>query len=163
MRLAARIIVLVAFAAVPAAARAEPHDMTALLADGADNDASTQDDELPLFVTADGWTPDIKTPGPDLGDFPNSAFTLPRGGIYVEQGPFTLQTGNRQVAGAYLWPFLLRFGLTDNVEFRVFANGLTSTFGADGVTGFAPLALDFKVHLWNDRMEFFRPAASLEV
>ena len=165
MHPAARIIAIAAVLAAPSLGRSQQQELTAVLADDATATEwlQNQDEELPLFVAADDYTPDITQPGPDLGDFPNSAFTLPRGGIYIEQAPFTLQTGNRQVAAGYTWPFLLRFGLTDDVEFRVFGNGLTSTFGTGGTTGFAPLALDLKVHLWNDRMEVWRPAASLEV
>src|SRR5262245_44895110 len=39
----------------------------------------------------DSW-PNIKEPGPDLGDFPNSAFTLPKGRMYFESGTFSLLT-----------------------------------------------------------------------
>lgn len=134
----------------------------ALLAEHDSNEVPSEDEALPLFFGA-SWTPDISKPGPDMGDFPNSAFTLPRGGVYVEQGPFTLQTAGDNLPAMYSWPFLLRFGLTDDVEFRMFASGLTSTLGADNTTGFAPLALDLKVHLWDDRMEYLRPAVALEV
>jgi hypothetical protein len=64
---------------------------------------------------------------------------------------------------AYAWPFLIRYGVTDDVEFRVFANGLTSVLDGNAVTGFSPLAFDLKVHLWDDQRERFIPASSLEV
>jgi len=164
MRLAARIIAIASVLAATAAGRAQLLEPTAVVDGSEASDwIASEDEEPPLFFAANRPAPDIASPGPDLGDFPNSAFTLPRGGIYVEQGPFTLQTANRQVPVIYTWPFLLRFGLTDDVEFRVFGSGLTSISGPNGTTGFAPLALDLKVHLWNDRMEVLRPAASLEV
>ncbi len=107
--------------------------------------------------------PDITTPGPDMGDFPNSAFTLPKGRSYVEFSPITLVNADRQTPAAYVAPYLLRYGLTDNVEFRLFGNGVTRVGGASPTTGFSPLNLDMKIHLWNDRKEWLVPAVSLEI
>jgi hypothetical protein len=107
--------------------------------------------------------PDVSEPGPDMGDFPNSAFTLPRGRSYIEFSPVTLLNADRQAPAAYIAPFLLRYGLSDNVEFRVLGNGLTHVGGSSPSTGFSPLNLDLKVHLWNDRKEWLVPAMSLEV
>lgn len=107
--------------------------------------------------------PDISDPGPDLGDFPNSAFTLPKGRFNVEMCPATFRTSNAANAAAYAWPYMLRYGVTQDVEFRVSGSGLTSVFGAEGTTGFGVLVFDTKVHMWDDRMDDFIPAASLEV
>lgn len=107
--------------------------------------------------------PNISEPGPDMGDFPNSAFTLPKGRAYAEFSPVTLFTADRQNPQGYAAPFLLRYGLTDDVEFRLFGNGVIHIGGSDATTGFGPLNLDFKVHLWNDRKEWLIPAVSLEV
>jgi hypothetical protein len=107
--------------------------------------------------------PDIAVPGPDMGDFPNSSFTLPKGRSYVEVAPFTLLSPDRQSPSTYYAPFLLRYGVTDDLEFRIFANGLVHVFGDQPTTGFSPLALDFKIHLWDDKREWFLPASSLEV
>lgn len=108
-------------------------------------------------------SPDISDPGPDMGDFPNSAYTLPRGRAYIESGPFSIRSANSQNRPLYAWPFLLRYGVTDDVEFRLFSSGLISEFGDDSTSGFAPLVFDLKVHLWDGRKEWFIPAASLEV
>ncbi|MFN0051643.1 MAG: transporter [Planctomycetales bacterium] len=107
--------------------------------------------------------PDVKEPGPDLGDFPNSAFTLPKGRCYVELAPFTLAAADEESPASYTTPFLLRYGVTDDVEFRIFASGLTYVSGGQPSFGISPLALDFKVHLWDDQREWLLPAASLEV
>lgn len=112
--------------------------------------------------TDDGW-PDITLPGPDMGDFPNSASTLPKGRSYFETAPLTLVSKGDSNPTAYAWPFLFRYGVTDDVESRLFANGLTSVLSGDSVTGFSPLAFDLKVHLWDDQRERFIPASSLEV
>jgi hypothetical protein len=110
----------------------------------------------------DSW-PNISEPGPDMGDFPNSAFTVPKGGVQVEFSPVTLLKADRQNPAAYATPFLLRFGLTDNVEFRLLGFGLISAGGPSPTTGVAPPKLDMKVHLWNARKQWLLPAASLEV
>jgi len=107
--------------------------------------------------------PNIAEPGPDMGDFPNSAFTLPKGRAYVEFSPVTLFTADSQNPQGYIAPYLLRYGVTDDVEFRIFGNGLTHLGGPAPTTGFSPLNLDLKVHLWNDRREWLVPAMSLEV
>jgi hypothetical protein len=107
--------------------------------------------------------PNISEPGPDMGDFPNSAFTLPKGRAYFEFSPVTLFNADRQNPQGYVAPYLLRYGLTNDVEFRIFGNGITSIGGPAPTTGFSPLNLDLKVHLWNDRKEWLIPAVSLEV
>lgn len=124
----------------------------------------------PLFAPAPAvpgreppsW-PNIEEPGPDMGDFPNSAFTLPKGRAYVEFSPVTMFTADRQNPQGYVAPYLLRYGVTDNLEFRIFGNGVTHIGGSVPTTGFSPLNLDLKVHLWNDRKEWLIPAVSLEV
>ncbi|MDB5335723.1 MAG: hypothetical protein JWN70_1342 [Planctomycetaceae bacterium] len=108
--------------------------------------------------------PDITEPGPDMGDYPNSAYTLPQGRIYVEFAPLTLQTADRFNSASYNFPFLLRYGITDDVELRLISSGLASVFDpGNTVSGFTPLIIDTKIHLWDDQIERFIPAASLEV
>ncbi|MBL9081396.1 MAG: hypothetical protein JNK76_06295 [Planctomycetales bacterium] len=114
---------------------------------------AAEDDDAP---------PDITEPGPDMGNFPNSAFTLRKGRSYVESAPLTMTTGNSAGPAAYLWPYLLRYGITDDVELRLLGNGLTSTFGQSPTTGFSPLCVDLKVHLW-DGDDRLIPSTSLEV
>lgn len=107
--------------------------------------------------------PDIKEPGPDFGDFPNSSFTLPKGRSYIEVAPLSLAGPDSQTPSSYAAPFLLRYGVTDDLEFRIFATGITHVFGSNPTTGFSPLALDLKIHLWDDKREWLLPASSLEV
>lgn len=130
-------------------------------------DPSTFTDLPRLLTTTDVAVPsepDIAKPGPDMGDYPNSAFTLPKGRAYVEFAPFTYQTADANNPASYNWPFMLRYGITDNVEFRLIGSGLTAVYPpGDTTIGFAPLILDTKVHLWNDKMDMLIPAASLEV
>jgi hypothetical protein len=106
--------------------------------------------------------PDLRTPGPDMGDYPNSAYTLPKGRTYIEFSPVTLSNADRENPASYNAPFLLRYGLTDDVEFRIFSNGVTHDGGKFSTTGFSPLGLDMKIHLWDDRREWLIPAVSFE-
>lgn len=117
---------------------------------------------LPLLSTTS--EADISKPGPDMGDYPNSAYTLPKGRAYVEFAPFTYQTADPQNSASYNFPFLLRYGVTDNVELRLLGSGLTSVYDPSGtVTGVAPLIIDTKIHMWDDQIKRLIPAASLEV
>ena len=61
---------------------------------------------------------------------------------------------------------MLRFGLTDNVEFRLFSNGpsvIWPSEGDPGFQGFAPLVFDLKIHLWGEKEWEWTPIVGLEV
>ena len=62
----------------------------------------------------------IRNPGPDLANFPNSAFTLPRGRAYVEVSPVNLSTPNSGSPATFSACYLLRYGLIDDLELRLF-------------------------------------------
>jgi hypothetical protein len=111
--------------------------------------------------------PDIRAPGPDSSDFPNSPYTLPRGWNYLEMSPLTYTSSiNTIQSQSYSWNYLLRMGLTDRVEFRLFGNGLSwqaAGLGQPETTGFAPLVFDTKIHFFEENKEMFIPATGLEV
>ena len=73
---------------------------------------------------------------------------------------------NGNQPAVYQWEFLLRYGLTDNLEFRLFSNGL-SVQSAQGkqpaTTGFSPLAFDFKANFWEENTRYHIPAMGIEV
>jgi len=119
-------------------------------------------DKNPIPKAERPW-PDISDPGPDLGDYPNSAYTLPKGRCYIETTPLTLSGPDSEGPASYILPFLFRYGVTDDVEFRLFGSSITHIFGDSPTTGLSPLNIDLKVHLWDDRREWLLPAASLEV
>jgi hypothetical protein len=117
-----------------------------------------------LAENASPTEPSIRTPGPDLANFPNSAFTLPKGRSYVELMPFnfskrTADGAPSQVSAGYL----LRYGLTDDFELRLMSEGYTVERGNGGASGMSPQILDFKWHLWDERKESFLPAFGIEV
>ncbi|UZR28499.1 transporter [Methylococcus mesophilus] len=106
--------------------------------------------------------PTIREPGPDLSNLPNSSYTLPEGGIYLEMSPFTLQGASSNSVKQYNWEFLFRYGLTDDVELRLFTQGLTVQGPPQSATGFSPLTFDTKVHLYKDDFENFNYSVGLE-
>jgi hypothetical protein len=110
---------------------------------------------------------DIRDPEPDAANFPNSPYTLPKGRLYIENSPLGLygRSPNRLQRGIYQWEFLLRYGLTDNCELRLFSNGLTAETGRlrrPATSGFSPLAFDFKMNLWEENTRYHLPAMGFE-
>jgi hypothetical protein len=111
---------------------------------------------------------DIRDPDPDTANFPNGAYTIPKGRLYIENSPLGLFGPSRNgfQPRTYQWEFLVRYGLTDNLELRLFSNGLTHE-GANGsqpaTTGFSPLAFDFKVNFWEENTRYHIPAMGVEM
>jgi Putative MetA-pathway of phenol degradation len=126
-----------------------------LLDDSTDDDDPSQED--PSGVRS------IRSPGPDISNFPNSPFTLRQGRFYIETSPVFISGPSRGTPATYNAEFLLRYGLTDRVELRLFSNGPTFERGPAGANGMAPLAWDIKTNLWEENLEYHIPAVGLEV
>jgi hypothetical protein len=107
--------------------------------------------------------PDIREPGPDTANFPNSPHTLPQGRAYIETSPVFLSGPSRGTPPTYNAEFLLRYGLTDRVELRLFGNGPTFETGPLGSNGLGPIAYDIKTSLWKENKDYHIPAVGLEV
>lgn len=107
--------------------------------------------------------PNIRKPGPDTANFPNAAFTLPQGRLYIEASPLFLSGASKASPKTYNAEFLIRYGLTDRVELRLFGNGPTFETGQSASNGFAPLAYDIKTNLWQENRKYWIPAVGLEV
>lgn len=109
---------------------------------------------------------DISSPGPDTANYPNSPLTLPKGRSYIETVPGTYSlAGDDGTPGTWSWPFMMRTGLTDNVEFRIISQGPTvvgATATDPAVDGFAPLVFDLKIHLWGDKDLLYWPIVGVE-
>jgi len=111
---------------------------------------------------------DIRDPDPDTANFPNGAYTIPKGRVYIENSPLGLYNTSRNGTQPriYQWEFLFRYGITDNLEFRIFSNGLSHQSAqkhTPAVTGFSPLAFDFKANFWEENTRYFIPAMGIEV
>lgn len=110
--------------------------------------------------------PSIRDPGPDTANYPNSPDTIPRGAVYLEVSPvfFTAAITTIQPQ-TYNAEALLRLGLTDRMEFRLFSSGLTwqaAGLGLPATSGVSPLVFDTKIHLWDENRDWFVPAAGFE-
>ena len=108
----------------------------------------------------------IRDPDPDTANFPNGAYTLPKGRLYIENSPVGLYGASKTSPRIYQWEYLIRYGLTDNLEFRIFSNGFTSQaqFGKQAaVVGYSPLAFDFKANFWEENTRYHIPAMGMEM
>ena len=105
--------------------------------------------------------PNIREPGPDSANFPNSPYTLPKGMAYFETTPSVAGKGSSNPR-TYSTPTLLRYGLTDDVELRLFTNSLTVE-SSPNRAGFSPVVFDMKVHFWDENKDLFLPAVGMEI
>jgi hypothetical protein len=110
---------------------------------------------------------DIRDPDPDTANFPNGAYTVPKGRLYIENSPGGFYAGSRKGSpGVYQWEYLIRYGLTDNLEFRIFSNGFTAQAKSEArpaTTGVSPLAFDFKANFWEENTRYHIPAMGAEI
>jgi hypothetical protein len=130
-----------------------------------DDTPTPPDEESAFFPEERGLfgVSDIRSPGPDIANFPNSPYTLKQGRFYFEASPVGLAGPSRGTPVTYNMEFLLRYGLTDRVELRLFGDGPTWQWGRPGTTdGFAPLAWDLKVNFWRENRKYFIPATGFE-
>ncbi|MFM8333076.1 MAG: transporter [Candidatus Methylumidiphilus sp.] len=102
---------------------------------------------------------DVSLPGPDLANYPNSSYTLPQGSVYFENSPAGFYGSSVISTSQWNWEYLLRYGVTDNIEFRMFSNGLSAQSGA---VGFSPVAFDVKAHVWAEEWEWFNISIGAE-
>ena len=105
--------------------------------------------------------PNIREPGPDSANFPNSPYTLPKGMAYFETTPSVAGKGSSNPR-TYSTPTLIRYGLTDDVELRLFTNSLTVE-SSPNRAGFSPIVFDMKVHFWDENKDLFLPAVGMEI
>jgi len=122
------------------------------------------------FETAPGvWLrgtaePNIREPGPDSFNFPNSAYVVPVGVAYLESTPYTYRRYPHSPVITYLTPFLLRVGIFSKVELRMQGSGITTDITPHGTThGYSPLIFGFKHNWWEEDRDRFIPAVGLEV
>jgi hypothetical protein len=130
-----------------------------------DDEAVKPSLENPNAVAGEASPLTIRDPGADMANYPNSAFTLPEGGFYLESTPFGF-TGESTGSGPQTesGQVLLRYGLVDNIELRLFYTPYEVQRHRTGSeAGSGPLAFDTKIHLWDAWEEYFIPAAGFEL
>ena len=104
----------------------------------------------------------IRDPGPDLANYPNASYTLPQGGIYVEMSPVNFQGASINGPKLWNWEILLRYGLTDAAELRLFTQGLSVQGPPQSTAGFGPLTFDTKIHLVEHESDHFNYSLGIE-
>jgi subtilase-type serine protease len=128
--------------------------------------ASAADTSSPGKTGADSKTDtqklDIRTPGPDMANYPNSAYTLPQGGFYAEITPAVYTAKYQLNPALYDAEYFFRYGLLDRVELRLYSSGFSVQGGDKPTTGFGPLVFDSKIHLWDELKDYYLPAAGFE-
>jgi hypothetical protein len=111
-----------------------------------------------------GESQSIGEPGPDLANYPNSAWTLSQWAFYLESTPLNLASATDVTPFSYNWELFLRLGLTDNIELRVYSGGLGVYAGSHPTAlGFFPLTFDTKLHLLERTWKYFNFSLGLEV
>lgn len=106
----------------------------------------------------------IQNPGPDLANFPNSAFTLPQGRAYLESSSYNYSSRTRNDAPSqFSTGYLLRYGVTDDVELRFMSDGYTWVNDENKTNGLSPQVLDLKWHVQDENKDSYLPAMGVEV
>lgn len=107
--------------------------------------------------------PSILDPGPDTADFPDSAFTVKPGVVYFETS-LTYESSKGERVRDYFTPTLIRVGIAEDIEFRLASPGIIYEDAPDDSTsGFGPLIVGFKFHMWEEREEAHIPALGIIV
>ncbi|MGB4497273.1 MAG: transporter [Methylococcaceae bacterium] len=103
--------------------------------------------------------PSIKSPGADMANFPNGSFTLSQGNAYLEAGG-NYNSKSTYSPEQYNAGYLLRYGLTDNIELRVMSDGYTFVHDEAKTQGMSPQTFDIKWHLIDEND--FLPSLAVE-
>ncbi len=113
----------------------------------------------PSFVYAE--EPSIKSPGADMANFPNGSFTLPQGSAYAETGG-NYNSKSTYSSEQYNVSYLLRYGLTDNIELRLMSDGYTFVNDGNKTKGISPQTFDIKWHLIDANENLMLPSIAVE-
>ena len=113
-------------------------------------------------MPTEAHAPDIRTPGPELATFPENVDTLPSGNAYVEVSAFGYVGGDALESGQFNTPFLLEYGLTDDIELRLYDNGFSWQEGSGHYRGFEPPTFGALIHLLDEDPDHYLPAMAFE-
>ena len=106
--------------------------------------------------------PNVRDPGTDFSDYPNSAEVVPVGEFYLSLEWNYMATRAPQVSDNSM-PYTFRTGVVKDLEIRVTGSGLTQENGPNFTeTGFAPISFGAKWHLFDGQDERYLPAVGLE-
>lgn len=83
----------------------------------------------------------------ELASFPNSATTLPGGTWSIEWSTLSYTDGSKVTAPMGSSDVLVRYGIVDPLEFRIYTQGITAQWGSNPAVGFSPLTFDVKARI----------------
>jgi hypothetical protein len=86
--------------------------------------------------------------------------------LYIANDPAGFFGASRFIPRIYQWEYLFRYGLTDDLEFRIFSNGMTVQARQGkpaATTGYSPLAFGFKANFWEENTKYHIPAMGAEI
>lgn len=83
----------------------------------------------------------------ELASFPNSASTLPQGKWSLEWSTVSYTDGSKVSVPMASSDVLIRYGLFDPLELRIYTQGVTAQWGSNRTVGFSPLTFDLKARL----------------
>ncbi len=96
-----------------------------------------------------------------MANFPNSAFTLPKNRGYAEIGG--TYNSKKSDPEQYTLSYIMRYGLTDDLELRLISDGFTITNTEEKkLTGISPQSFDIKYHLIDAPEDGLMPAVGIE-
>ena len=103
-------------------------------------------------------TPNIEDPGPDSADFPDSAFTVKPGVVFIETSLTTASSKGPRVHD-YFTNTLIRVGLKKDWELRISSPGVIQEVGPGiDTTGVGAVTFGFKRHVWDEDKDGWLPA-----
>ena len=96
-----------------------------------------------------------------MANFPNSAYTLPKQRAYIEIA--STYNSKQSDPEQYTLGYLLRYGLTDDLELRLISNGLTiANTQEKNLVGISPQIFDIKYHVLSPPNDSLLPAIGIE-
>lgn len=99
----------------------------------------------------------------ELASFPNSASTLAQGNWSLEWSTLSYTDASKVASSMGSSEVLIRYGLLDPLEFRIYTQGLTAQWGSNPSLGFSPLKFDIKARLLETMEEYpWLPAVAFE-
>ena len=101
-------------------------------------------------------------PDPEIPSYPENTDTLPQGMAMIEISPFGYVGGSSEEGEQFNNPFMIQYGLTDNIELRVIDNGFSFTSGYRQYRGFEPPTFGALIHLIDQGDDFFEPSIAFE-
>ena len=105
----------------------------------------------------------IKSPGPELPNFPENTDTLKQGMAYIEVSPWAYSASASGGTSKFSTPYLVHYGATDDIELRLMGDGVAWSNEPNTSANFSPLTFGALIKGFDEIEEYFIPAMCFEV